>query len=87
MDIINRYYWKNIVLKKNIKNKNTLRSSKCLATHPNYNEISSKLSKLGNIMRVEILTLNFSVKDGLKIASKTKMKNCWSTITQRLHFA
>ena len=26
-------------------------------------------------MRVEILTLNFSIKDGLKIVSKTKMKN------------
>ena len=44
------------------------------ATHPNYYEISSKLSKLGNITRVEILTLNFSIKDGLKIVSKTKMK-------------
>ena len=31
-------------------------------------------------MRVEILTLNFSIKDGLKIVSKTKMKNCWSTL-------
>ena len=36
--------------------------------------MSSKLSKLGNIMRVEILTLNFSIKDGLKIVSETKMK-------------
>ena len=25
-------------------------------------------------MRVEILTLNFSIKDGLKIVSETKMK-------------
>ena len=37
--------------------------------------------------RVEILTLNFSIKDGLKIVSKTKMKNCWSTIDQGLDFA
>ena len=87
MNIINRYCWKNIVMKKNIKNIYTLRSSKCLATYPNYYEISSKLSKLGNIMRVEILTLNFNIKDGLKIVSKTKMKNCWSTINQGLHFA
>ena len=50
--------------------------SKYLAAHPNYCEISSKLSKVGNIMRVEILTLNFSIKDGLKIVSKTKMKHC-----------
>ena len=31
-------------------------------------------------MRVEIQTLYFSIKDGLKIFSETKMKNC-STIT------
>ena len=61
--------------------------SKYLATHSNYYEISSKLSKLGNIMRVETLTLNFSIKDGLKIVSKTKMKNCWSMIDQGLHCA
>ena len=30
---------------------------------------------------------NFSMKDGLKIVSKTKMKNCWSTIDQELHCA
>ena len=47
--------------------------SKYLATHPNYYEILSKLSKMGNIMRVEILTLNFSIKDILKIVSKTKI--------------
>ena len=52
--------------------------SKYIATHPNYYEISSKPSKLENIMRVEILNLNFSTKDGLKIVSKTNMKNCWS---------
>ena len=56
--------------------------SKYLATHSNYYEISSNLSKLGNIMRVETLTLNFSIKDGLKIVSKAKMKNCWSMIDQ-----
>ena len=61
--------------------------SKYLATHSNYYEISSKLSKLGNIMRVETLTLNFSIKDGLKIVSKTKMKNCWSMIDQGLDCA
>ena len=49
------------------------------STHPNCYEISSKLSRLGNIMRLEILTLNFSIKDGLKIVSKTKIKNGWST--------
>ena len=72
MDIIHRYYWKNIVMKKNIKKISTLPSRKCLATHPNYYEISSKLSKLENIMRVEILTLNFSIKDGLKLYQKLK---------------
>ena len=54
--------------------------SKYLATHLNYYEISSKLSKLGNIMRVEILTLNFSINYGPKIVLKTKIKNSWSTI-------
>ena len=43
--------------------------------------------KLGNIMRVEIFNLNFSIKDGLKIVSKTKTKNYWSTIDQGLHCA
>ena len=38
-------------------------------------------------MRIETLTLNFSIKDGLKIVSKTKMKNCWSMIDQGLHCA
>ena len=36
-------------------------------------------------MRVETLILNFSVKDGLKIGSKTKMRNCWSMRDQGLH--
>ena len=59
-----------------------------VAAYPNYYEISSKLCKLGNIIRVEILlTLNLSLKDGLKIISKTKMKSCWSTIDQGLHCA
>ena len=35
-------------------------------------------------MRVEILTLNFIIKDGLKIVSKTKMENCLSMIDQGL---
>ena len=61
--------------------------SKYLPTHPNYCEISSKLFKLGNIMGVEILTLNFSIKDDLKIVSKTKMKNCLSMIDQGLYCA
>ena len=52
--------------------------SKYLTTHSNYYEISSKLSKMGTIMRVETLTPNFSIKDGLKIVSKPNMKNCWS---------
>ena len=43
--------------------------------------------KLGNITRVEILNLNFSIKGGLKVVSKTKTKNCWSTIVQELHCA
>ena len=63
--------------------KYTLRSnyvSKYLATQLTYYEISSKSSKLRNIMRVEILTLNFSIKDNLKIVSKTKTKNRYSTI-------
>ena len=60
--------------------------SKYLATHPNYYEIFSKLSKLGNIMTVEILTLNFSIKDGLKIISNIKMENCLSVIDQGLHY-
>ena len=44
-------------------------------------------SKLGDIIRVETLTLNFSIKDGLKIVSKSKMKNCWSMIDQGLQCA
>ena len=67
--------------------KYTLQSRKFLATHPKYYEISFKSSELGNIVRVEILTLNFNIKDGLKIVSKSKMKNCYSTIDQGLHFA
>ena len=43
--------------------------------------------KLGNIMRVEIVNMNFSIKDGLEIVSKTKIKNCWSKIDQGLHCA
>ena len=54
-----------------------------LATHPNY----YILMKLGNIMRVEILNLSFSIKDSLKIVSKTKTKNCWSTTDKGLHCA
>ena len=38
-------------------------------------------------MGVETLTLNFGIKDGLKIVSKTKMNNFWSTIGQGLHCA
>ena len=43
----------------------------------------SKLSKLGNIMRTEIL--NSSIKDGLKIVSKTKVKNYWSTVYHEIY--
>ena len=55
--------------------------SKYLVIHPNY----YALVKPGNIMRVEILNLNFSIKNGLKVVSKTKTKNCWYTIDQALH--
>ena len=44
---------------------------------------SKLLMKLENILRVEMLNLNFSIKDGLKIVSKTKTKNCWSVIDYR----
>ena len=54
--------------------------SKHLATYSNHYVISSKLSKLG--MRVETLTLSFSIKDGLEIVSNTKMKTFWSMIGQ-----
>ena len=42
--------------------------------------------KLGNIMRVEILNLKISIKDGLKNISRTKMENRWSTIYQGLYY-
>ena len=61
--------------------------SKHLATYSNYYDISSKLSKLGNIMRVETLTVNFSIKDGLKFVSNTNMRTFWSMIDQGLHCA
>ena len=54
-----------------------------MATHPHY----YVLMKLGNMMRVEILNLTFNIKDGLKIVSKTKPNNCWSTVDQGLHCA
>ena len=38
-------------------------------------------------MRLELLTVNFSIKDGLRIVSKAKMKNCWSGITFRISYA
>ena len=38
-------------------------------------------------MRVETLTVNFSIKDGLKIVSNTNMKTFWSMIDQGLHCA
>ena len=59
--------------------------SKYVATHPNYYEISSNLSKLENIMRVELLTLDFSIKKGLKIVLKTKIENIWSITDYGLH--
>ena len=43
--------------------------------------------KLGNILRIEMLSMNFSIKDGLKIASNNKTKNCYSSIHQGLHSA
>ena len=84
IEIVFRDYWKNVVTKKNKICYEVI--SKYLDTHPNFYEISSKLSKLGNMV-VEILTMNFSIKDGLKIVSKTKMNNFWSTIGQGLHCA
>ena len=56
--------------------------SEHLATYSNHYEISCKLSKLGNIVRVETFTLSFSIKDGLEIVSNTKMKTFWSMIGQ-----
>ena len=41
--------------------------------------------KLENIMRVEILNLNFSIKDGVTGVSKTKKKNSLPLIYQGLH--
>ena len=43
------------------------------------------LRKLENVMRVEILNLNFSIKDGVKSVPKTKKKNFLSSIYQGLH--
>ena len=43
--------------------------------------------KLENIIRVEILNLNFSMKDVVKSVSKTKKKNCLYSIYQGLHRA
>ena len=67
-------YWKSVVTKKN-KMYTTKELANTHSTHSNYYEISFKSSKLGNIMRVEILTLNWRIKDGLKIVSKLKWKN------------
>ena len=61
--------------------------SKHLATYSSCYDISSKLSKLGNIMKVETLTVNFSIKDGLKFVSNTNMRTFWSMIDQGLHCA
>ena len=38
-------------------------------------------------MRIEILNLNFNIKDGLKIVRKTKTKTFGSMIDQGLHCA
>ena len=56
------------------RTKYTLRSnySKYLATHPNYYEISSNLSKLENIMRVQLLALNLSIKYARELFQKLK---------------
>ena len=43
--------------------------------------------KLENIVRVDILNLNFGIKDGVKSVSKTKKKNRLSSIDQGLHCA
>ena len=36
-------------------------------------------------MRVGTLTQDFSIKNGLNIVSKTKVKNCCSMVDQGLH--
>ena len=79
-------HWKSVVKKKN-KMYTTKELGNTYSTHSNYYEIFFKSSKLGNIMRVEILTLNWRIKDGLKIVSKTKMKKCLLEIDQGLHCA
>ena len=43
--------------------------------------------KLENIMRVEILNLNFSIKDRVISVSKTQKKNCLTSIYIELHGA
>ena len=45
------------------------------------------LIKLENIMREEILNLNFSIKDDVKSVSKTKKKSHLYLIYQGLHCA
>ena len=68
-------YWKNLVTKKKIY----LQSNQEIPnTHRNF----YVLMKLGNIIRVQILSPNFSVRDGLKLVTRAKTKNCWSTIDQ-----
>ena len=57
--------------------------SKYVATHSKF----YVLMKLENIMRVQILNRNISLKDGLKIFSRTKTKNYCSMIDQGLHCA
>ena len=55
--------------------------SKCQATHPYHLCIDEN----GKYYENRDIKLNFSIKDILKLISKTKMKNCWSTIDQGLH--
>ena len=74
-------YWKSVVTKKN-KMYTTKELANTYSTHSNYYEISFKSSKLGNIMRAEMLTLNWKIKDGLKIVWRTKMKKCLPEIDQ-----
>ena len=55
--------------------------SKYQATHP----YLLRIDETGKYYENRDIKLNFSIKDILKLISKTKMKNCWSTIDQGLH--
>ena len=66
IEIVYRDYWKNVIT----KNKIYFQSNWQIPTRQNY----YLLMKLGNILRVEILNLNFSIKDGIKNVKRLKRK-------------